>query len=250
MKGEKMRIVIVEDEPRARRGLRNLILSLDKTCEVVGEAADGRRGYALIQAMEPDVVFTDIRMPDIDGLQMITELSRLKLPPIDYVILSAYEEFSFARQAISLGVREYMVKPVTCEEMEKTLAALHRKKEQSSVPEPSGLEIFPNAHPLVRRALAIIETSYADKISQEEVARALNITPEYFSSIFRKDTGENFPRYVNRVRCEKAKKLLIAGTEKKDVPYEVGYSDPKYFYKVFRDITGQTVTEYIKTHGA
>lgn len=242
-----MRVVIVEDEPRARRGLRDLILSIDPSCTIVGEAADGRTGYEIVKIMEPDVVFTDIRMPKMDGLAMISALKLLQLPKTQYVILSAYEEFDFARQAISLGVKEYLVKPVTYEEVQNSLGRLHSEKERRTYQEINLCsEKYDDAHILVRRAIGIIEKSYMTKISQEIVAKSLSVTPEYLSSIFKKNIGETFPRFVNRYRIEKAKALLLTkGVDKKEIPYMVGFSDSKYFYKVFRDIEGMTVQEFI-----
>ena len=98
-----MRILIAEDEKRASRGLRNLLESISEECEVIGEAADGKKAFELIKALHPDVVFTDIRMPFMDGIALIKAV-RGQGMDTKFVIISAYEEFELARQAISLGV--------------------------------------------------------------------------------------------------------------------------------------------------
>ena len=243
-----MKIVIVEDEQRARRGLKNLITSMGEPYQVVGEAADGRQGCDLIKRLNPDVVFTDIRMPGMDGLDMIQALNEWGVKTC-FVILSAYEEFSLARQAISLGVKEYMVKPVTYDEMEELLERLLRQQEgrRKKKREPLSSQ-YPGAHPLVGKALGIIESSYALRLTQEEIARRLHVTPEYFSSLFHRDVAESFPKFVNKYRIEMAKERLLEGISHREVPYQVGFADSKYFHKVFKDITGESVTEFLRKH--
>lgn len=240
-----MDIVIVEDEQRARRSLRNLITSIDERYVVVAEASDGRKGFEMIRAIRPDVVFTDIRMPVMDGIAMIQGLVNLNIRT-RFVILSAHEEFEFARRAVSLGVKEYLVKPITYDEVEEVLRRLERPESKQLHDADQSLSgRYPDAHLLVRKALAVIESSYATRISQEELARSLHVTPEYFSGLFRKDIGESFPRFVNTYRIHMAKALLEnSEVAAKDIPIMVGFSDLKYFYKVFRDITGEAFAEY------
>ena len=114
-----MRIMIVEDEKRSSRGLKNLLLSISEECEIVAEASDGQKAFELILCLQPDVVFTDIKMPFMDGISMIKAVQARGGVRTRFVIISAYEEFELARQAISLGVVEYLVKPLTLEDVEK-----------------------------------------------------------------------------------------------------------------------------------
>lgn len=107
-----MRILIAEDEQRARRGLKSLITSISDKYEVTAEVSDGKQALELIQIIKPDVVFTDLRMPYMDGISLIKSVQALELQT-KYVIVSAYEEFEVARQALSLGVSDYLVKPIT-----------------------------------------------------------------------------------------------------------------------------------------
>jgi YesN/AraC family two-component response regulator len=241
-----LRILIVEDEQRARRGLHNLITMISDTYEVVGAAQNGKQALEMIQTIKPDVVFTDIKMPYMNGMSMIKAIQVLNMN-VEIVIISAYEEFETARQAISLGVREYLIKPVTIEEMEEVL----KKLEKKTVKKP-GSELqkqYPDAHPQILKALDIIEKSYAAKIRQKEIAESLGMTQEYFSYLFNRDVGENFSAYLKKYRIKVAQSLLLNdAVDKKEVPYSVGFSDPKYFNKVFKEITSMSVSEYLKTH--
>ena len=99
-----MRILIAEDEERARRGLCSVLTSLSEDYEVVAEASDGKQALELLQILKPDVVFTDLKMPFLDGMGLIKAGIAAGVST-KYVIVSAYEEFEVARQAISLGVK-------------------------------------------------------------------------------------------------------------------------------------------------
>ncbi len=242
-----MRIIIVEDEQRARRGLRNLITSISEEYEVVSEATDGRKGLELISTVKPDVVFTDIKMPYMDGIALIKSVNSLEIKS-EFVIISAYEQFETARQAISLGVKDFLVKPVTYEEMAAVLERLNQREHQKLKASVADLEKqYPEAHPLILKALRIIENNYAARISEEYFAQCLGMTKEYFSYLFHKDIGITFIKFIKKYRIQVAKSLLLnEGLSKDDIPYSVGFSDPKYFNKVFREITGVSVSEYLK----
>lgn len=121
-----MRIVVVEDGIKIRRGIIHLIEKLNPHYKVVGEAANGMDGLKIIGELKPDLVIADIRMPELGGLEMLQALKERKLKH-KTVILSAFSDFSFAQQAISLGVSEYLLKPVTAEKMQKSLITIERE---------------------------------------------------------------------------------------------------------------------------
>lgn len=115
-----MRIVIVEDEIQTREGLSRLIERIDPQYRVVGNAANGQKGLELICDKQPDIVITDIRMPQMDGLEMIESLSRLGVTS-KYIVISAFSEFSYARRAMSFGVSEYLLKPISMIDLRQSL---------------------------------------------------------------------------------------------------------------------------------
>lgn len=243
-----MRILIAEDEQRARRGLKSLIMSISDQYEVIAEVSDGKQALEIIQIMKPDVVFTDLRMPYMDGISLIKAAQAINFKT-KYVIVSAYEEFEVARQAISLGVSDYLVKPITYDEVKELMERLENSSNnQGKKTSYSTLkEQYPDVHPLVRKCLDFIENGYACKISQKDLAENLGVSQEYLCYIFNKDIGEPFSKFVKNYRIEMAKQLLLSeGIKKEEVPYSVGFSDSKYFNKVFREIAGLTVAEYLK----
>lgn len=116
-----MTIVIVEDEARAREGLRRLIENLGSTNCVVGEASDGSAGMELIRQCHPDLIISDIRMPGMTGIEMISKL-REEGVRSQVIFLTGYADFTYAQQAIKNSALDYLLKPISVEELEETLA--------------------------------------------------------------------------------------------------------------------------------
>ncbi len=125
-----MRIVIVEDEVKIREGMGKLIGSQTEHI-VLGEASNGEEGLEMIQRFKPDLVITDIRMPKMDGLEMIKELYERKIP-VHTIILSGYSEFEYAQKGIRYGVDDYLLKPLAAEDVQEMLAKIDEriKKEE------------------------------------------------------------------------------------------------------------------------
>ncbi len=126
-----IKAVIAEDKPPILWSIKQKIENYSKAdIKVVGEAHNGREALSLIKELKPDVVFTDIRMPVMDGLELISELKHTH-PDIHFIIISGYDEFEYARRAMRLGVTEYVLKPVTQdvidEILDKTVIAINEK---------------------------------------------------------------------------------------------------------------------------
>lgn len=244
-----MRILIVEDEQRAREGLKNLIQSLSSEYEVVGMTAHGQTALEMIPTLKPDVVMTDIKMPFMSGLDFI-RLARAKKLDTAFIIVTAFADFEFAKESISLGVVEYILKPVSADELRNALQRIRKISSETVDYEwkkSSRLrEQYPQAHPLVLRMLDIIENGYADKISQKQMAESLQASSEYLSYLFKKNIGKNFAKFLQEYRIEQAKYLLKAGKDPSEVPFAVGFSDSKYFYKVFREVAGMSVAQFLQ----
>ena len=133
-----MRIAVVEDEIRIREGIRDLINMLEGEWEFAGEAENGRAGLELLKREQPEVVITDIRMSDMDGLEMLEAAAAAGLKT-KAVVLSAYSEFEYARTAMKLGVTEYLLKPVSIDEFFKALDHLKTQIEKERMRQPDTL---------------------------------------------------------------------------------------------------------------
>lgn len=124
-----MKIVIVEDERHIRKGLAAMLPRINEHYEVAGMAEDGREGLRMIQEIQPDLVILDIRMPQMDGLEMLRKL-REEGNVCKAVVLTAYQDFSYAKQAIELGIENYLLKPIKLPELKKTLEIIEEALER------------------------------------------------------------------------------------------------------------------------
>ena len=115
-----LKVFIVEDEIIVREGIRDNIRWEYTDYSFCGEASDGESALPLIQELKPDILITDIRMPFMDGLQL-SKIAKKNMPWIKIIILSGHDEFEFAKEAISIGVNEYILKPISPQNLVKSL---------------------------------------------------------------------------------------------------------------------------------
>ena len=114
------KVFLADDEIVIREGIRNSFPWGETDYQLVGEAPDGEVALSMIRDTKPDILITDIRMPFMDGIDLCRAVRR-QMPLIGIIILSGYDEFEYARQAIQLGVREYLLKPITAQELRQVL---------------------------------------------------------------------------------------------------------------------------------
>ncbi|MGN1167534.1 MAG: response regulator [Lachnospiraceae bacterium] len=122
---EKIKIFLVEDEIIIRNGIKNGIEWEKEGYEFVGEASDGELAYPMILKKKPDILITDIKMPFMDGLEL-SRLVKKEIPNLKILILSGYDEFDYAKEAIRLGVTEYLLKPVSASKLLESLHGVSR----------------------------------------------------------------------------------------------------------------------------
>lgn len=237
-------VVIVEDEYRTRNGIKNLIPRLNPHFQIIGEAEDGIEGIEIVKNLNPDIVFSDIKMPKINGLKMIEDIKEMGFHPT-FVLLTGFANFDYAQQAIRLGVEDYILKPISIEKMKNLLDKLSLKKEEDK---EEGKSTSPYS-PLIQDIITCINTNYSKHINLNSIARSLHLSSEYISAKFTKETGENFSSFLKRIRIENAKILLIKGNDKiYEVATKVGYDDAKYFSRVFKEYNGISASEFIEAN--
>ena len=124
-----IKVFLVEDEFVVREGIKRNIDWQANGYEFCGEAGDGELAFPMIQKLKPDIVITDIRMPFMDGLEL-SRLIKKEFPWMEIVILTGFEEFEYAKEAISLGVARYLLKPISGNELLKEISSLAEKIEE------------------------------------------------------------------------------------------------------------------------
>ncbi len=242
------RVVLIDDEKIIVDGLTRVIKWADYNCEVVGAAYDAAGGAALIRRLKPHIVFTDIKMPDQDGLTMLAGL-KSEFPEMQIAVLTGYRDFNYAQEAIKLGVTRFLLKPSKMDELHEALSAMKERLDKLP-PDAAAGEDEPclDRHAgsfIVNQATAYIEEHYAQKLTLQEVADKCYVSQWHLSKLINKYTGNTFYELLNNVRIEKAKALLNDPKLKiGDIVDMVGYSDAAHFSRVFKRIVGVSANEY------
>lgn len=334
-------IVIAEDEHWLRSELAVMIERIGGEFNVVGEAVDGEDAWNMLFELWPSILITDIRMPRKDGLEVIRGIEEEGLPIVP-IIISGYDEFSYAQQAVRYGVSEYLLKPVMQEDLKEALfrslnrlvllqqlnACLRNVEEylqelqaldskqrldalsallqmlwKTRMPHQKSrktvLNIFsskwisliqgiapdysPSVSPtwdsrdrtfayfqmlledwssvsrsnsdsearhVIRRACDYISQHYMQPLTLVKMAELSSLSPSYFGYLFKQQTGQSFVNYVNGIRIQRAKMLLMEGDIKVYEAAEmVGFISMPHFNRVFKTFTGQTPNDYRKKVG-
>lgn len=242
-----MRVVVVEDEELVRRGI---VLAVDWAavdCVVVGEAANGEEGLAAIRQHQPDLIITDIKMPKLDGIEMVCQL-RAEGNTAFVIILTAYSDFTYAQSAVKLGAVDYLLKPFHDGELEDAVARLQRRF-QTVTPQSVGPDLPAGTKSkYVMEALRYIAEHYNDPdISVSSIARSLEISEGHLSHVFKKETGRTLNSYLTHYRIHVAMDLLRNCRSKVyEVAEQVGYRDITYFSSTFKKAVGLSPSEYQK----
>lgn len=245
------RVVLIDDEKIIVDGLTRVLKWADYNCEVVGAAYDAAGGAALIRRLKPHIVFTDIKMPDQDGLTMLAGL-KSEFPEMQIAVLTGYRDFNYAQEAIKLGVTRFLLKPSKMDELHEALSAMKERLDKLP-PDAAAGEDEPclDRHAgsfIVNQATAYIEEHYAQKLTLQEVADKCYVSQWHLSKLINKYTGNTFYELLNNVRIEKAKALLNDPKLKiGDIVDMVGYSDAAHFSRVFKRIVGVSANEYRNT---
>lgn len=259
------RILIADDEQIERKVLcRTLKHYFSDFCEIY-EAENGREALKIYNEKQIQIAILDIEMPGLNGIEAAEAIRRSDMECC-IIFLTAYDEFSYAKKAISVRALDYLLKPYQEEELlgalemaiyqiEKTGREMEGVMPGRTTGEPEQGELPAEEELLdysqvrigqVKEAIDnFIMLHYMDDISLQQIAREMNYSEVYFCRLFKQCFSRNFTAYLTEFRMEEAKRLLLEPTANvKAVGEAVGYLDSSYFAKVFRRYTGSSPTEY------
>lgn len=247
-----IKVMIVDDEKYVRMGIKNDTDWALIGCEVVAEASNGEMALELAKEFRPDLVVSDIKMPKMDGIELAEKLLE-KYPDTKVIFLTAYNEFEYARQAVRLGVSDYLLKPFQDGELEgsiQRLLHLHPSTAAATAELENGLIPLKRKEEVENRyvqvAIEYIEKNYADKeFSIGKLAESMSVSEGHISRLFKAETEISIGNYLTRYRIRRAMDFLKDVQAKVyEVAEKVGYQDIAYFSNTFKKLVGTAPSEY------
>lgn len=237
-------LIIVDDEYEIRNGISNYFPWNSIKFEVSGLFKNGQLAYDYIQNNHVDVLLTDIRMPIMDGLELIDKVNQAN-KNIYSVILSGHKDFEYAKQGIRLGVKDYIVKPTKYAQLHEIFSRIAGELDQLMVQDETDNTTDTE---LITQIKNYIKKNYATA-TLESTASYVNLNPYYLSNLFSQQTSEKFYDYVLNIKIQKAVQMLTQ-TEKRiyDISEEIGYSNPNSFTYAFKQYFGITPRAYRRLH--
>ncbi|MGO4695443.1 helix-turn-helix domain-containing protein [Paenibacillus sp. 2TAB26] len=274
------KVFLVDDEELV---IKSLIASVDWEAygfQVSGFALTGLEAFDAIQAIEPHLVFTDIRMPGISGLELIKQLQDVSSRAL-VIVLSGYAEFALAQKAINYGAFGYCLKPFDefeisgflkkaskiikdnekykdadileyleagalehTERLKKMLLAAGIIQEsQEAVRNIGGTQQVRNRS--FKGILEYVDEHYREELTISFLSEHFNVNANYISQLFKKETNTTFTQYVTALRMEYACRLLSeTDLPINEVAEQSGYSDYFYFSRIFKRAKGTTPSSY------
>jgi len=253
------KVLIADDEPIERQVITKKIHSFFPNQVEVFLAENGVDAVDKFKKHACQIALLDISMPGKTGLEAAEEIRELD-EACSIIFLTAFDEFNYAKKAISVRALDYLLKPGCDEEIvgafEKSFSIAdgeNAKQKESwkqhviSVPEASATEVMSSKKPqaIAHEIKTYIDAQYQRDLALQDVAGEFGYSEVYFCKLFKQQFGKSFIVYLNELRIEKAKELLAnPNINIKDIGVMSGYREANYFARVFRRVTGMSPSEY------
>lgn len=256
-----MKILIVDDEINIAQGIKTMLLANTSFAVSVKCASSGAEAIKIAGEFRPNLLITDIRMPRMNGLELIDQMKEEGL--CDYfIILSGYEDFSYAQEAIRKGVADYLTKPVEkeylralCEKFSNCLQEESLKQNEVELPEFEFLNWDPykGDYPAsLKNIIRYIEQNYTKvELSGGSISEALFFHHSYISQLIGKHTDRSLNGIINYFRLKKALELLLSPQNYRisEVSSMVGFSSERQLYKAFQKYLFCTPSAFRNEYG-
>lgn len=245
------KILIAEDEKDEREWLCKYIREHHRELEIVAECSNGKDALESSISLSPDILFLDIEMPLMTGLEVADKLATEDKQQY-FVFLTAHSKFDYAQKAVKVGAFDYLLKPYSPTEIDTlihrllaTMEKTYDDKLDDLITHMANATPSENQNPVVRLALEYIEDHYSDKISLEILSSDIGFSTGYVSKCLIKYVGKNFNTILLEKRCYKALDLLREDRlTVNEISDKVGFTDPGYFTKCFKALFGTSPKRY------
>ena len=249
MDDNRYRVIIVEDERLIAKNIAKHIEEENPHFMVAGIYSNGEDALEAIRNQPPAVVFTDISMPVMTGLELASEIHK-NMNHVKVVIITGYADFEYAREALHYGVEDYLLKPVDKEELHRVLRNLELSLTDISqqIQSENGLESSLSPDEIVALVKEYVKSHYSEDLDLNSIAQALGFSSSYLTKVFNKIEKITPSRYIRNYRMGVAKQLMNDNdlTIQQIASY-VGYNDPFHFSRSFKQTFGISPSEYKQT---
>uniref|UniRef100_UPI0040575C77 response regulator transcription factor n=1 Tax=Agathobacter sp. TaxID=2021311 RepID=UPI0040575C77 len=249
------KVLIAEDESIERKVIHRILKKqFGDICEIY-EAKNGKEAVEIFEEKQVQIAVLDIEMPCMSGLEAARQMRKTDKNGV-IIFLTAFDEFSYAKQAISIRALDYLLKPYDEKELlfvieeamhiaDRHISGIRQEITELSEILKEGKESDIRLSVVRELMNSYIEEHYTEDISMHDMAKEMNYSDAYFCKLFKQCFKENFTAYLASYRIEKAKRLLEdMRMNIKDVGKAVGYADSNYFSRVFKRAEGCTPSEY------
>lgn len=268
-----MKLLIVDDEPIIRDGIKALVDLEGLGIEEIFEAENGEQAYKLFELNQPDIVLADINMPRMNGLEFSEKIKLLK-PEVRIALITGYDYFDYARQAIKIGVEDYVLKPVSRSDITALLSELVAKvrsdrdrqrvdaiiegqtavtvdEVNTELNQSGGVTAAADTSGSLDYRQQILkwlqEHIYDETMSLNALAEHMGLSTGYLSGLFKKEFGQSFKEYVLSKRLDQAKILMLSSNMKNyEIGEAIGITDANYFSAMFKKHIGMSPNAFRK----
>ncbi|MGL4571177.1 MAG: response regulator [Clostridium sp.] len=241
-----LKVMIVDDEELERKALK-VVLKDVEDLEIVAEGCNGREAVELDKEFEPDLIIMDVKMPGLDGCKA-AEIIKGRNKEKMIIMITAHDDFDLVRRALVIGVNDYVLKPVRPKDLIKNINNMivsFKINDNSKIKNSQTENVEDVIKSPIENALSYIDCHVEDNINLDSIAAICNLSPCYFSKLFKKEVGVNFKTYINDKKIEKAKEVLKStDTPILNIALDLGFDDCGYFIRVFKKVLGVTPKKY------
>ena len=230
------KVVIVDDDRWALEDICASFMFEKNGFEVIGKYQKAEDALPIILNKRPDLVITDIRMDGMDGLELL-RLCREKMVNTYFIVISGYDLFEYAQKAVNIGADYYLLKPINTSEVQELMQKL--VLQYKDLPEEASNDTFSEIARYVKQ-------HFAENITLSTLSKTFYLDKAYLSRLFSRKLHVTFTEYKQKLQISRAMDLLDAGNSINDVSIQVGFNDIRYFFRVFKKMTGTTPYQYKK----
>ena len=239
-----MNILVVGDDTIICNGTAGRIRRMAfPAVETVSCAYSGREALNKMRSLPYGILLTDIRMEGMDGLELVRQVHEA-YPQTVCIIMTAYDQFSYAQQAIRLGVKDFLVKPCAESAMRSLIESVLTSAAEAMPPVRN--EAPADDESILPQAVAYIQNHLYDNITMAEVANHFNLSYSYFSRIFHQNTGKTFTRYLTQIRMKEACRRMLSGEKMNDISQSLGYQNAANFTRAFSREFGMSPARWLE----